>query len=317
MAASIQKEIIMTALDKRGQANRLALTEADYLAATRSESTRAEYAKDLQYFIAAGGSIPATVDQVAAHITEMATSLAVATIDKRLVSLHVAHLEQGHRSPVHDPRIKQLMQGVRRSIGVAQRRVAAIEKEVLLDMWSVANKGRPNHAARTTALVAIGWAGAFRRSELVMLTWESVTWLDSGIEITLRSSKVDQAGVGFVKFIPLAYGDRCPVRALRHWREVSGDCTGFIFRRINRHDQIADTPLTPHAVAHIVKRLIEQTGRDPALYSGHSLRAGFVTSGVLANLPSYQLMQVTGHKSEATLQKYVRIGKRRQIPSLL
>jgi len=184
-------------------------------------------------------------------------------------------------------------------------------------MWSAANKGRPNHAARTAALLAIGWAGAFRRSELVTLTWESVTWLDSGIEITLRTSKVDQTGIGFVKFIPLAYGDRCPVKALRRWQEVSGDSTGFIFRRINRHDQIADTPLTPHAVAHIVKRLIEQTGRDPKLYSGHSLRAGFATAGTLAGIPSYQLMQVTGHRSEATLQKYVRIGKRRQIPSLL
>ena len=44
-----------------------------------------------------------------------------------------------------------------------------------------------------------------------------MTWLDNGIEITLCSSKVDQAGAGFVKFIPLAYGDRCPVKALKHW----------------------------------------------------------------------------------------------------
>jgi len=307
----------MTALDKRGQANRLALTEADYLAATRSESTRAEYAKDLQYFIDAGGCIPATVDQIAAHVTEMAASLAVATIDKRLVSLHVAHLEQGYPSPVHDPRIKQLMQGVRRSIGVAQRQVKAIEKEVLLDMWSVAGKGRPNWAARTTALIAIGFTGAFRRSELVSLTWDAVAWLDSGIEITLRSSKVDQAGAGLVKFIPEARGDRCPVKALKQWQEVCGDTDGVIFRPINRHDQIGDAALTPHGVALIVKHLIEQTGRDPALYSGHSLRAGFATTGTLAGIPSYQLMQVTGHKSESTLQKYVRIGKRRQIPSLL
>jgi integrase len=307
----------MTALEKRGQANRIALTEADYLAATRSESTRAEYAKDLKYFIDAGGTVPATVDQVAAHITEMATSLAVSTIEKRLVSLHVAHLEHGYPSPVHDPRIKQLKQGVRRSIGVAQRRVAAIEKSILLDMWSVAAKGQPNWAARTTALIAIGFTGAFRRSELVSLTWDAVAWLDSGIEITLRSSKVDQAGAGFVKFIPQAYGDRCPVKALKHWQEVCGDAGGVIFRPINRHDQIGDVALTPHGVALIVKRLIEQTGRDPALYSGHSLRAGFATAGTLAGIPSYQLMQVTGHKSEATLQKYVRIGKRRQIPSLL
>lgn len=300
---------------KIGQA--LALTEEDYIAAAKAVSTRAEYAKDVRYFLEAGGAIPATVDQVVAFITTMATSLAVATIEKRLVSLHVEHMEQGHPSPVHDPRIKQLMKGVRRSLGVGQRQVTAIEKNTLIDMWSAASKGRPVQAARTMALLAIGWAGAFRRSELVSLTWDCVTWLESDIEITLKSSKVDQAGVGFVKFIPHAYGDRCPVKALKHWQEVCGNSTGFIFAPVNRHDQVANKPLTPHAVAQIVKRIIELTGRDPELYSGHSLRAGFATAGTLAGIPSYQLMQVTGHKSEATLQKYVRIGKRRQIPSLL
>lgn len=308
----------MRALKPQGNAPvRPELTEEDYLAAAKAVSTRTEYAKDLRYFISDGGRIPATVDEVAAFITRMAASLAVATIEKRLVSLHIAHVEQGYPSPVHDPRIKQLMQGVRRSVGVAQRRVKAIEKEVLLDMWSVAAKQRPNQAARTVALLAIGWAGAFRRSELVSLTWESVVWLDSGVEITLQSSKVDQAGAGFVKFVPTAHGDRCPVAALKAWQMICGHSTGVIFHPVNRHDQIIEKPLTAHSVAQIVKRLIEQTGRDPKQYSGHSLRAGYVTTGTLAGVPSYQLMQVTGHRSEATLQKYVRLGKRRKVPSLL
>lgn len=293
------------------------LTEEDFLLVTKAASTRAEYAKDLKYFTAAGGVIPATVDQIVAYVTRMAASLAVATIEKRLVSLHVAHVEQGYTSPVRDPRIKLLMQGVRRQLGVAQRRVAAVEKSALLDLWSAASKGRPVQAARNIALLALCWAGAFRRSEVVSLKWESVVFLESGAEATLLTSKVDQTGKGFVKFIPVAYGDRCPVKALKHWQEVSGNTTGFIFRPVNRHDQILDRPLSPHAVAQIVKRIIKLTGRDPDLYSGHSLRSGFVTAGVLANVPSHVLMQVTGHKSEATLQKYVRIGKRRQIPSLL
>ena len=104
---------------------------------------------------------------------------------------------------------------------------------------------------------------------------------------------------------------------MKHWQETSGESVGYIFRPVNRQDQIADKPLTPHAVAQIVKRIVGLTGRNPELYSGHSLRAGFVTEGTIKNVPSYQLMQQTGHKSEATLQKYVRIGKRRQLQSLL
>ncbi len=302
---------------RAGGLDRPLLTEEDFLLVTKAASTRAEYAKDLKYFAAAGGAIPATLDQIVAYVTGMAASLSVSTIEKRLVSLHVAHVEQGCPSPVHDPRIKLLMQGVRRQLGVAQRRVAAVEKSALLDLWSAASKGRRVQAARNIALLVLCWAGAFRRSEVVSLKWESVVFLESGAEATLLTSKVDQTGKGFVKFIPVAYGDRCPVKALKHWQEVCGNTTGFIFRPVNRHDQILDRPLSPHAVAQIVKRIIKLTGRDPDLYSGHSLRSGFVTAGVLANVPSHVLMQVTGHKSEATLQKYVRIGKRRQIPSLL
>jgi len=293
------------------------LSEDDYLAAAKAASTRAEYAKDIQHYRASGGKLPATVDSVVDYITAMAATLAVATIEKRLVSLHVEHLDSGHPSPVHDPRVKQLMKGVRRSLGVAQRQVTAIEKNILIDMWTAASKGRPVQAARTMALLSIGWAGAFRRSELVALTWDCVNWLESGVEITLRSSKVDQEGVGHVKFIPVAYGDRCPVDALKHWQEVCGDDAGPIFRSVSRHDQISDKSLTPHAVALIVKRLIELTGRDPAKFSGHSIRSGWTTEGHLRGISSVQLMAQTGHKSEATLQKYVRIGKRRQLPSLL
>ena len=293
------------------------LTEQDYLLAARTKSTRAEYAKDLRYFIDAGGCIPASVDQIVNYVMTVAPKLAVATIERRLVSLHVAHVDQGFPSPIHDPRVKQLMQGVRRSLGVAQRQVKSIEKEILLDMWSAANQAHPVWAARTVALFAIGWAGAFRRSELVSLTWEAITWLDSGIEIFLRSSKVDPTASGFTKFVPYAHGDRCPIKALKHWQDVCGCSTGFIFKAVGQSGRISEKPLTSHGVAQLVKRIIKKTGRDPDVFSAHSLRAGFVTAGTLASIPDYQLMQVTGHKSNATLQKYVRIGKRRQIPSLL
>lgn len=308
----------MNATDHRRKASvRPLLTEVEYLEATRAPSTRREYANDVRLFIEAGGTMPATVDQIIAYITDISSRLAVATIERRLVSIHVGHLEQGHPSPASDARVRQLMKGVRRSLGVAQRQVSAIEKDILLDLWSVAAKRKPVWAARTVALLAVGWAGAFRRSELVGLTWECVAWLDRGMEITLLSSKVDQMAAGFVKFIPIAHGDRCPVRALMQWQELSAITTGPIFRSVGQNESIGSRPLSTQAVAKIIKQLIEATGRDPALFSGHSLRAGFVTTGILAGVQSHVLTQVTGHRSEVTLQKYVRIGKRRQIPSLL
>jgi integrase len=293
------------------------LSEVEYLEATRAASTRREYANDVRLFIEAGGEIPATVDQIIAYVTDIGSRLSVSTIRRRLVSIHVTHLEQGFSSPVHDIRVKQLMKGVRRSLGVAQRQVSAIEKDILLDLWSAAAKRKPVWAARTIALLSTGWAGAFRRRELVGLTWDCITWLDSGIEILLRTSKVDQAGAGFMKFIPNAHGDRCPVKALKHWQEVSGLTSGPIFRSVGQNESIGDHALSTHSVANIIKQLIEASGRDPTLFSGHSLRAGYITAGILAGVQSHVLAMVSGHRG-ATLDKYVRIGnRRRQITSLL
>lgn len=293
------------------------LTEADLIAAARAASTRSEYAKDVQYFLMAGYGIPTTVAELAEYITKEATHVKPRTLARRLVAIHVAHTERGHASPVHAPRIKQLMKGIRRSVGTAPRQVAALMKTDLIELLLAANKGRPMQAARDVALLLVGWVGAFRRSEVASLQVEDVSWLDSGMEILLRHSKVDQERRGYVKFLPASHGAWCPSKALKHWLEVSGITSGYMFRPINRHDQINDATLTPHSVARIVKRLAEQAGRDPSAYSGHSLRSGFVSAGILAGVPSYQLMQVTGHRSEATLQKYVRIRDRRKIPALL
>lgn len=209
------------------------------------------------------------------------------------------------------------MKGIRRSVGTAPRQVAALMKTDLIELLLTANKGRPLQAARDVALLLVGWVGAFRRSEVASLQVEDVSWLDGGMEILLRHSKVDQEGQGYVKFLPSSHGAWCPSKTLKHWLEASGITSGYMFRPINRHDQISDAALTPHSVARTIKRLAGQAGHDPSSYSGHSLRSGFVSAGILAGVPSYQLMQVTGHRSEATLQKYVRIRDRRKVPSLL
>lgn len=292
------------------------LTADDYIAAARAQSTTREYAKDIRYFLDSGGTIPASVAQVSKYVVDAAATLAPATLARRLVSLHRHHVDQGLLSPVLDPHIRSLMQGVRRTLGIRQKQVKALEVAELLETVAVALKQRPLKAARDQALLLIGWAGAMRRSEIVALRAEDIQDLDGGITVLIRRSKVDQDGQGFTKFIPFAHGERCPVKALKRWQELTGIQSGFLFRAVNKHEQISDQALSTHAVALIIKRLIAKTGRDPAEYSGHSLRSGFLTAGAVAGLPTYQLMAVSGHRSEQMLLRYIRPVKRR-VPSLL
>ena len=295
---------------------RPALTANDYIAASKAASTKREYANDIRLFVERGGTVPATVDQLSEYLVSVATTLAPATIARRLVSLHRHHIDLALPSPVRDPHIRTLMQGIRRTLGVRQRQVKALEVAELLEAVAEALKQRPLRAARDSALLLCGWAGAMRRSEIVAMRAEDIRDMDGGVTILIRRSKVDQDGHGFVKFIPFAHGERCPVKALKHWQELSGIRSGILFRAINKHEQVSERQLSTHAVAYIIKGLIAKTGRNPTEYSGHSLRSGFLTAGAVAGLPTYQLMAISGHRSEQMLMRYIRPSRRR-VPSLL
>jgi integrase len=118
-------------------------------------------------------------------------------------------------------------------------------------------------------------------------------------------------------FIPHANGERCPVRALEHWLEVSEITEGFVFRAVSRHDRVARHGLSAQSVALVVKASVERVGGDSKKVSGHSLRAGYCTSAAEQGLQPWQIREQTGHKSDVTLAKYIRPIARRKIPSLL
>lgn len=293
------------------------MTAAGYIDAAQSKATKHGYASDVRDFLKHGGSIPATPDQVTQYLADIAPSLAVATIERRLIAIHKAHTDAGHVSPMIDSRVKRTMQGIRRTFGTRQRQVKALVKDDLLEMLVMVDQQKPMKAARDKALLLIGFAGAFRRSELVALCCEDLTEHAGGIEILLRHSKTDQEKAGRTVFIPHANGERCPVKALAAWRVLAGIDSGWLFRAVNRHDQISDSPLTAQSVALIVKAAAQRVGTDPSVVSGHSLRAGYCTQAAIAGLQPYQIREQTGHKSDATLARYIRPVAKRKIPSLL
>ena len=293
---------------------------ASYSAAAQSRATTRSYGADMRHFKRNGGTIPATAAMVAEYLASFAGTLAVATLQHRLIAIHRAHTDIDLPSPVMDNLVKRTMQGIRRTVGTKQRRVTALVRDDLLEMMVHIEQQLPLKAARDKALLLIGFAGAFRRSELVALRYEDMTHYDNGLELLLRRSKTDQEGAGRTVFIPYARGNRCPVKALRNWLELAGIEAGPLFLPINRHDQVVGSKaLTPQSVALIVKASVcLMAGEDAAkLVAGHSLRAGYCTEAATVGLQSYQIREQTGHKSDVTLARYIRPVAKRRIPSLL
>ena len=294
---------------------------ATYVQAAQSASTTRSYAQDIRHFKANGGKIPATPEIVADYISRFAGHLAIATLQHRLIAIHRAHIDQGLTSPVSDKLVKRTMQGIRRTFGVAQRRVQALVKDDLIELMVSVAKQKPLKAARDKAILLIGFAGAFRRSELVALTVEDITPHAHGIELRIIRSKTDQEGEGRSVFVPLAKSEeRCPVIALRAWLELAGISAGPLFRPVNRHDLlVGEVALSPQSVALVVKASMKHAkGVDAAsAVSAHSLRAGFVTEAAMVGMQASVIMGQTGHKSLEMVFRYIRPVQKRQISSLL
>lgn len=283
--------------------NKLSPQVEQYLLASLSESTRHAYKKDLVHFIRWGGRIPASPESVASYLAGHANQLSFATLSRRVVAIGRAHTIKHCPSPVHSELVKATLQGIRRTKGSAQRHVAPT---LLNDIKAMVNGLHDMKGVRDKALLLIGFAGAFRRSELVSIKVEDISFVDEGIIIHLLRGKTDQVGRGRDIAIPFVRGKYCPVKAIKDWLKHSGINSGRLFRCVNRYGQVVGQGLSPQSVALIVKQRAKVIGLDAQQYSGHSLRAGLVTSAAKSGVSSWKICQQTGHRSEAVMQRYIR-----------
>ena len=163
--------------------------------------------------------------------------------------------------------------------------------------------------ARDRALILLGFAGAFRRSELVGLDVEDCTIGRDGLTIILRRSKNDQEGAGRKVGIP--YGsnpETCPVRTIQAWMAQAGITAGPLFRSVNREGKVQPSRLSGIDVARIIKKLARRGGLDPYKYAGHSLRAGHATAAAVGGASERSIMNQTGHRSVQMVRRYIRDG---------
>ncbi|WP_235272734.1 site-specific integrase [Methylotenera versatilis] len=277
-----------------------------YIHAALASSTRSSYQSDLAHFISWGGHIPSTPEIISQYLAVHADLLAPATLSRRVVSINRAHTSQNLLSPTKSDLVKATLRGIKRIVSTKQRQVEPVLKNNLLDMVA-GLEGVKGY--RDRALLLIGFAGAFRRSELVGLQYSDIEFVEHGLVVHLGKSKTDQQGEGRKIAIPYARGSVCPVLALKDWLKLIEISEGAVFRPVTRHGRIETSALSTQAVAIIVKERAKAIGLDASKFSGHSLRAGLVTSAAQAGVSSWKIRQQTGHKSDAMLNRYIRDAK--------
>ncbi len=288
---------------------------AEYAQQSKSDNTWKAYRADLRDFTAWCNAhrlapLPASPEMVAAYIAELAAKRKVATIQRRLAAISQAHAAADYETPTRSATVRLVMQGIRRQHAPEQgiRKVRPAVTGVVARMVEPLTGSLRD--VRDHALLLIGFAGAFRRSELADLRFTDITETEDGLRIVLRRSKTDQEGEGFAKGIPYGHdASTCPVRAWKAWVAASGIASGQAFRALGRSKAAKPgASLTDRAIANLIKRRAKAAGLDPAQFSGHSLRSGLITAAAKAGVPERLIMKQSGHKHLPTLRGYIHEG---------
>lgn len=303
----------------------------DYARASTSPATLRAYQNDWRVFTAWCGSaglpaLPATPETVGLFLAaEAQAGRKVSTIGRRLVAIAWSHRLAGLELDTKAPAIRAVLRGIKRTNGTAPDAKAPLLGRDLRRVLAV--MGDELAAVRDRALLLLGFAGAFRRSELVGVDWRvagdgsaTVTETAEGLVVRLRRSKTDQEGEGRLVGIPfVADPAMCPVRAVRAWVAAGGLQEGqALFFPVDRHGRSGEarsgrasdsSRLTDRAVALIVKRRAAVVGLAADTLSGHSLRAGLATTAAAAGASERSIMTQTGHRSERMVRRYIRDGQ--------
>lgn len=291
---------------------------AHYLERASSAATLRAYRSDWRQFDAWCAArhhmtLPATPAVAAAFLSHLADAgQAKSTIGRKLAAIVFAHRAADLVPPTHAVGavlLERTLRGIRnggRARPVAKKRPA--DGDVLRDLIRAID-GDSVRSVRDRALLAIGMGGAFRRSELVAINMSHVRIVAQGLEIRIPHAKTDQEGRGATIVIPDAKRIG-PVDLYKLWIDRAAIVEGPVFRKLSPAGTLTPKRMSDRGVALVVKARAAAAGYDPALFSGHSLRAGFLTEAAVQGANLFKMKEHSRHKSLEMVSEYVRDHER-------
>ena len=254
--------------------------------------------KDFVLFCQKNGlsSMPSDPKILTLYLTHLSKSSKYSTLKRRLASISVVHRLNGHYLDTKHPVITENLLGIKRVKGTYQKaKKPILINDLKLIIKAINEDKNLNNSIKNKALLLIGFAGGFRRSELVAIDLEDIEFVQEGVKIFVKRSKTDQSGEGMTKGIPyFTDSNYCPVESLKKWIKESKIKSGKIFDMSDRN------------VALTIKKYAAIAGLDENKYSGHSLRSGFATTTAEQGAEERSIMAMTGHKTTQMVRRYIK-----------
>lgn len=306
----------------------LSADEAAYVRAARAANTLRGYRSDWAEWCAWSRSqgypdLPATAEGISRYLTFLAGCGAkVGTMSRRLSGIRFAHRMRDLPDPTAAARVIAVWEGIRRTHGAPPDQASPLMPPELWDVidrcpttrtWKTSKREpEPDLAGlRDRALLLVGFVAALRRSELTALTVAQIAQHPNGLVLAIGRSKTNQTGErAELAVLPRArMPTRCPVTTLQAWLTAAGIDDGPVFRAVSTGNRPGPRALNPSSVNVLVQQAAARANLDPAAYSAHSLRAGFVTYAHLRGASDRAIAHQTRHRSLATLGQYVRVAQ--------
>ena len=239
--------------------------------------------------------MPSEPKIISLYLTFLSKSSKFSTLKRRLASISVIHRLSGHYIDTKHPMITENLLGIKRIKGSYQKaKKPILINDLKLIINAIDKDKNEKNKVKNRALILMGFAGGFRRSELVAIHYEDVDFVPEGVKIFVKRSKTDQSGEGMTKGIPyFSNPNYCPVISLKNWIEKSEIKSGKIFDMSDKN------------VALTIKKYTAIVGLDSNKYSGHSLRSGFATSTAELGAEERSIMAMTGHKTSQMVRRYI------------
>jgi len=285
------------------------------LQSSKANNTLRAYKSDFSdfgLFCAQNGfqSLPSEPRVVSLYLTHLSTKDAkMSTLKRRLVSIGVIHKLKGHYLDTKHPTIIENIMGIKRRKGSFQEAKKPILINSLKKIINVIDQQKKEEIKilRDRSILLIGFSGGFRRNEIVSLDYDDLDFVPEGLKLSIRRSKTDQFGEGFMKALPYFDSSKyCPVVSLKKLLDLSKIKSGPVFRRFVKGSKLSEKRLTNQTVALLIKEYLNLAGIDSKNFSGHSLRSGFATSAAESGVEERNIMSMTGHKSSEMVRRYIK-----------
>jgi site-specific recombinase XerD len=279
----------------------------EYLQASRGERTLRAYSNDWRVFERwcrehRERALPTSTITLVRYLTHLAESgKKASTIRRARIAIGILHGQLGLARPDRDARVRLLERGIGRTHGTHEDGATPLlVRDLERMMCALRSTVRDD---RDRALLLLGFAGAFRSSELVAMNRADIEFAEDGVHVHIRRGKESHLGKGErTTILPGRNPLLCPVAALRHWLTRNRDSEP-LFPTV-RGSRVLQRRLAPRAVTRAVERAAA-LAKLPNAYSSHSLRSGLATSAYLDGRNARDIQAHGRWKDLRSLSRYI------------